>query len=366
MLVNKIRVSEYTFMKTNARSKQDIMTKNRSFFAAANGFSGFRSNFDKVFSPFELKKLYILKGGPGTGKSTLMRRVRDAFLDRCEVTEIYCSSDPESLDGVILCRDGISVGIADGTSPHVIEPSFPGAVEEIINLGDAFDLRALERDRERIIELSLKKKEAYKNAYSALRSAGEIRECINMLFGNIGIYKKAETIAMNITSRFKMSKSVTRSEYCLLSSFSKNGYRGISLDGIEKELVFVDGDGITDHVLLEEIAKKTRANDALVCTYASPLSPTIIDAIESEDTVFVASHGYGHGKNSLLDLSENFTYTSMKNAYDIMLSIAEKAVMKASEHHFALEDIYSKNIDFKKNDEKLNRLLCELGDVFLK
>ena len=34
-----------------------------SFFAAANGYSGFRSYFDKIFNPKDYDAIYILKGG---------------------------------------------------------------------------------------------------------------------------------------------------------------------------------------------------------------------------------------------------------------------------------------------------------------
>ena len=110
---------------------ENIMQESRTYFAASNSFDGFKSNFDGVFSPLKLKKLFILKGGPGTGKSTLMREVAKNFDGVLTVTNILCSSDTASLDGVLLERDGTIVAIADGTAPHVIEPRFPGAVEEI-------------------------------------------------------------------------------------------------------------------------------------------------------------------------------------------------------------------------------------------
>ena len=45
----------------------------REFFAAANTEEGFYSIFESVFPPSALDKIFIIKGGPGTGKSTLMR-----------------------------------------------------------------------------------------------------------------------------------------------------------------------------------------------------------------------------------------------------------------------------------------------------
>ena len=50
-------------------------TANDSFFAAANGFSGFRSYFPDVFKSSDYTRIFILKGGPGTGKSSLLRKL---------------------------------------------------------------------------------------------------------------------------------------------------------------------------------------------------------------------------------------------------------------------------------------------------
>ena len=138
---------------------------NKSYFAAANGYTGFRSDFDLIFNRKELTKLYVIKGGPGTGKSTLMRKVVDYATKTGIYCEgIFCSSDPNSYDGVIL-RDGDkSIAIADGTAPHVIEPKYPGAVEEIINLGVGFNTNNLVECRNEIIKLADKKAQHYQKA----------------------------------------------------------------------------------------------------------------------------------------------------------------------------------------------------------
>ena len=149
-------------------------------FASANGYSGFRSNFANVFSPEKISKLFVVKGGPGTGKSTLMKRISEYFHDKADITHILCSSDPRSLDGVIIEGSNGAVAVADGTSPHAIEPSYPGVFERLIDLGEGCDIIGLERFKNEIIELVAKKKEAYKNAYLKLGLAGEIKFNIDL------------------------------------------------------------------------------------------------------------------------------------------------------------------------------------------
>ena len=107
----------------------------KEYFAAANGFNGFRSYFGEIFNRCDFSRVYILKGGPGTGKSTLMKRIRGEFSSKLRCESILCSSDPKSLDGIIIEKGSNRVAILDGTSPHEEDARFPGAVDEIINLG---------------------------------------------------------------------------------------------------------------------------------------------------------------------------------------------------------------------------------------
>lgn len=124
-----------------------------AYFLGANTPGGFHSLFSELYRPEEGWKLYILKGGPGTGKSTVMKKVAAECDKRgfyCE--RIYCSSDPMSLDAVII--PSLKVSIADGTSPHVIEPKFPGVSERTVELGQFRDDRLLSENRDEIIRLT--------------------------------------------------------------------------------------------------------------------------------------------------------------------------------------------------------------------
>ena len=77
--------------------------KNNGYFAAANTRGGFVSFFDKIFSEDECGRTYILKGGPGVGKSTFMKKLAKLSEDKGYTCEyFYCSSDPSSLDGIII------------------------------------------------------------------------------------------------------------------------------------------------------------------------------------------------------------------------------------------------------------------------
>ena len=107
-----------------------------TYFAAQNSGEGFLNYFPQIFFGYE--RIYILKGGPGTGKSYFLSAIADMAAARGMACICYlCSSDPDSLDGVCLPELGIAV--LDGTSPHNVEPALVGAREEIVNLGQFWD-----------------------------------------------------------------------------------------------------------------------------------------------------------------------------------------------------------------------------------
>lgn len=91
------------------------------YFLGANSPAGFYSLYSELLPPETANAIYILKGGPGCGKSTLMRRVAQQAAQAGEAVEyILCSGDPDSLDAVVLPRLGAA--LVDGTAPHAAAP----------------------------------------------------------------------------------------------------------------------------------------------------------------------------------------------------------------------------------------------------
>lgn len=143
------------------------------FFLGANSAQGFVSRFDALYDPQSDWRAVILKGGPGSGKSTLMKSVAGSLLEQGEETElIYCSSDPASLDAVVFPR--IRFCIADGTAPHVLEPQYPGACESLLDPGGCWDSDALFLQRKEIFSLCAKIAQQHRRAGRYLNAAGSL------------------------------------------------------------------------------------------------------------------------------------------------------------------------------------------------
>lgn len=173
------------------------------YFAASNTKDGFVSYFDKIFSHNQCDRVYILKGGPGVGKSTFMKSLGKLSEQKGYLPEYFhCSSDPESLDGIIIKEKRIAV--IDGTSPHAAEPVLAGAREIIIDLGTAWDTDRLFLKSEEIKALSDTKKRHYRDCYTYLYSKSVMDSLVyNLIFPYI-IFDKLDKSAN------RLSKSLFR------------------------------------------------------------------------------------------------------------------------------------------------------------
>ena len=132
-------------------------------FLAANSAEGFISHFGNCYDPSEGWRAYIIKGGPGTGKSSFMKRVKARAEEEGEhIVEVFCASDPASLDGLILQNKKLV--FIDGTAPHVVEPRLPGVCENLLDFGRFWNADRLALKRTEITVATEKNKGCHSRA----------------------------------------------------------------------------------------------------------------------------------------------------------------------------------------------------------
>lgn len=330
------------------------------YFAASNSAEGFKNYYPQVF--MRADRLYIIKGGPGTGKSCFMKRFADKMgALGCAVEYYYCSSDPSSLDGVLVSGRGETVGMLDGTPPHTVEPLLPGVREEIINLGAFWSSELLRSEKREIFALNQKKSAAFERVYSYMRSCGNLRAVIDSLLEK-AIKKEKMT---SVAERLVQSLSLPGGEAEIIPSLRRAvGMTGeVCLDSFEAraEKIYFVGElyGVGQMFLLEifKYLKKTMSH--LRVSY-DPISPCRIDGIFVEDnqTAFVLSQkyddeavgaGYINPKRFVDGEEIRAVRGEVRYAARIYSDCLEGAVHSLSiarVYHFVLEDIYKKAMDF--------------------
>lgn len=331
---------------------------NKAYFAAANGFTGFRSYFNKIFEPTNFERIYILKGGPGTGKSTIMKGlIKYANNAGISSEAIYCSSDPYSLDGAILTDNERSVLVVDGTSPHCVEAVYPGVIERIIDLGTGFDIKYLSEKRNKIINLTMNKKSAYKRGYDYLRAAGIIYRSIYDEYAKQVDLDALESVCKNLLYTNHSQKcSIKREENYLISAFGKFGF--IRIDNIQThypETIFISGNGFTDAIIMNKLSEMLCETSCVKAICPSPFSDDITDAIICDGCAYVSEGSNAEDPYGILKIKPN-TETQI-SVYNSLIKLSEEAFSEASEYHFKLENIYQQGIEFTNNDKTFADLI---------
>lgn len=331
----------------------------QSYFAGGNSGAGFFDCFDFLIPKGGVEeRIVILKGGPGVGKSTLMKRVAAAAKKKKEDTELFwCSGDPDSLDAVRLKKRGIL--ILDGTAPHSRDPVVPGAVGEILNLGEQIDRDKIRVHRDKITELLAKNGEYYRRAYGFLKAAAalseercrEVRDCVDE--------KKLEGMKKRLTEgsergaeRMLFLDAITWKGTVSFAPCMVQGRHGVGIVGEHKDIV------------LDRLAEGMRG--LLAERFLQPLSPhrtahlllksgsLYLTCTEEETDETVETEEF-------LKKKPPEEAEKCRKEEERLVKLAVKCLKTCKSVHDELEVFYRESVDFEKVNERTELLLKSLG-----
>ena len=344
-----------------------LCERGRRIFISMNSSEGFVSFFDEYIN--SLSKVYILKGGPGTGKSGLMRYFgNQAEKLGYDPLYIHCSSDPDSLDGIIIQEK--DMGIFDGTAPHIIEPKYPGVRDEIINLGDFWDSEQLFSRKNEILSLFEKKSLSYKRAMEKLSQCGSlIGSSISKLSGYFDSGASRKKIS-SIIGKFK--EGITSNRSCFIASAV--GMKGLTnvMFPSEYKVIYVEKYFGAEYLFLRELEKELSQRKLDVSISRSPFAPAYADAIvvPSERTVFTSLECTAKSKTVksakyIKDIPDELLkeLSSAKGMSGIYLAGTLDAFSRMRDIHFTLEKIYSSAMNFTEKEDRQKKLVSKVFGI---
>ena len=346
-------------------------TQHRRYFAASNSSTGFVNYFPRIFGEGRCRRLFVIKGGPGTGKSSFMKHIGRRAEEKGHTVIYYlCSSDPESLDGLFI--DGLSVGFVDGTAPHAWEPTLAGAFEQIVNLGDFWNGERLMERRSEIEAISGKKKEGYRRAYRYLSAYGELLSATQELALPLADREKLSRAAERLLLRYAPPAAThPLDEVGLCDSIGMGGR--VRLDTYErfaKRHCPVWDFGGTAHLFLATLYALCRERSISVRVSYHPLLSQQIDALELIDNGVVFSPAEGEENDRVINMRRFVDvdgYRGVRGNIRESVALGERLLMLAEGTfteiracHFQLERLFGDTMDFSAKERFEERFADDL------
>lgn len=356
------------------------MAKIRRMFPGGNTSQGFYSLHDNIISD-NRNKLYILKGMPGGGKSSLMTRIGERALDKGYTLEYHhCPSDPESIDGLVINELGIA--IVDGTPPHSIDPVYPGLSDRIINLANYIDESKMEKYKKDIEKAKDKNKKAYRRAFNYLKAAKSVYNEIESINKEYQDFKKINQISKEYLDEIFSYEIIGegnysfKNRYMFSNAYTPKGYFDYTdsiVEGVSNKY-YLEGDlGTGKSILMKRIMKRANMENFHIEIYYNAFAPEKIESIliYELDLMISSNESIKTGDYKTIDFNEFFDESKVDTGKDYILfnKLMEegiKGLNLAERNHFKQEELYNSAIDFTGVDKDREMIWDEIEEYIKK
>ena len=346
----------------------------QTYFASANTARGFVSYFASCFGGEGIARLYMIKGGPGTGKSRFLGDVAAEATRRGWRAEYYaCSSDPHSLDGVILTHpSGERIALADATPPHVMEPTLPGVRDVMVNLGDFWDREKLAKNASRIRILSSYKQACFERSYDYLRAAGNLLAVRDSLINPCVDAERFARVVAKLTrglgkgqggtERLGLCDCIGMQGVVHLGTYEQEAERLVVLQpfyGMElrvMQAVYEEahrrGCALwrAPHVLMPDKTVALYFPEHRLCITVHPVQATLGQEVHTVDLRRLCAPDALRGVRGEARLAGRLA--------DSAIDAAAESFARAGEYHFELESLYTSAMDFAAK-ERFTATFCD-------
>lgn len=323
-----------------------------SFFAGATTSRGFVNLYDGIVDRDNCTAFFVVKGGSGVGKSTMLKKIAASLQDRYEIEYFRCSADTDSLDGIALPDKGIAM--VDGTAPHVVESKYVCCTDWTIDLSTCLDHKVLQGQKSKLVGLNKDKSDCYRYAGDAIASAGKIFDATYRMTKDKIDYSAVLSLSHRLIEGADCSRKRALFGYAITSlgevylpcKFSKKLYRLV-------------GNRYARHIILDTIKALADVQGIKYQVFYSPLNPSVVCDLVFADRVISTNPNFSASDEAIIDASAFLP--SEPDVYSLQLSerrLIDWAVgqlQRAKALHAEIEKIYIPSVDF----DKVNKITAE-------
>ncbi len=350
------------------------------YFLGGNTSQGFYSHFNHIISQQKATRIICLKGGPGTGKSSLMKKLGKVYLNKGYDVEFHhCSSDSDSLDGILIKK--LNIALLDGTAPHMTDPINPGAVDDIINMGICLNEENFKPIKQDILKVNGEIGNTFRRAYRFFSAAKSIYEDWYTFNNNaLDIYE------LNLLKE-KLKATILpdalavpgEARHLFATAFTPKGvvtYIPTIIKDFSKVYVLKGGPGTGKTSILQYIADEAVKRGFNVEILHTPLWPQNIEhlIIPELSTAIVTNNEINkmdfEGEGIIYDMEDfldkdsiGYNLSSIMDVRAIFYILLQKGlecIKSAKSLHDDLEKFYAPNMDFTKADAIYEEILKKI------
>ena len=348
------------------------------FFMSATTPKGFVSHLSSLANQMEYKNSLIIKGGAGSGKSTLIKRTAEKLKNENYCELIHCSADPSSLDAAVFKETSLTV--IDATAPHIVEPTLPGLAHKVVSLYNFFDNKKLDEYKSEIYRAAEGEEIYQRRAHSFLRAAGMLLSSNEKLAARcINKEKLINFITRFCAREIKGKKAGVGSvKIRYLSAVSENGilmYTDTAEKMCKKIIKIDDTNSAAAPLILEGVSKTaTMAGyDVYVCLCPLSDSDKIDHLLIPELSLAVMTSNKFHPvqiENAKTVHTSRFYDREKLSEYTMRTSFQRRAarellkeasvfLKKRLECHRRLDNYYVQACDFEERDKYFDSFIEE-------
>lgn len=360
--------------------------KVKKLFPGGNTGYGFHSFYDYIIAP-NANYIFVIKGGPGVGKSTFMRWIGQQLVERgFDIEEHHCSSDNGSLDGVKI--PSIGVALIDGTAPHIVDPKHPGAVDTIIHLGDYWNEAGMRQNKQNVLDSTATVSMCFKRAYGYLRAAKNYNDELEAYIRDTkaldiaGLNRVAADIKSCIFDKVPVKATAPSERHLFGSAITPKGcvnYLSTIVGDLKWRVLLHGRPGTGRTTIVEKVMRDALERGYDVEAYHCALDPQRIDhVVIPELSVAIMNATEPHGSTAapgdlIIDTMDyvdieklvpwDYDICRLNQRYHEALDSGVSLIARAKKTHDVLETSFVPNMDFDAVTIRRNQTLARILEL---